>query len=175
MEVEPTLHGLIEDFERDHWWYRSLRGLALRSLRRHRSKENDLLLDAGCSTGHLMRELRGLVPSVGFDMSMPALELARRNTAEPLCQADVRSLPFADGSFGAVVSLDVLSYLPEIDDATALQEMSRVLGRNGILILNLPAHDFLRGGHDTAVGTLRRYSSRQRSSGIASLPVVTPS
>ena len=52
--------------------------------------------------------------------------------------ADVRALPFASGSFDAVVSLSTLDHFASTDEiAASLAELRRVLGRDGQLVLTL--------------------------------------
>jgi hypothetical protein len=56
-----------------------------------------------------------------------------------------------------VVSLDVL-YFEGVDERKAMSEFRRVLKDGGVLVLNLPAFDILRGEHDLAVSGVRRYT-----------------
>lgn len=54
---------------------------------------------------------------------------ARACGACPTVQADVRSIPFPDGYFGAAIASHVLEHLDSPDDAVAaLNEMERVAG-----------------------------------------------
>jgi SAM-dependent methyltransferase len=65
-------------------------------------------------------------------------------------------MPFRDGAFAAVVSLDVLSHAA-VDPPRALAEMRRVLAPGGRLVLNLPAFGWLRSAHDARVHNSRRF------------------
>jgi SAM-dependent methyltransferase len=80
------------------------------------------VLDVGCGTGRGIRYLREHVPGVraeGCDPSGDLLRIARENHAIPddrLHHGDMASLPFAPGSFDAVMSLGVLHHVPNPDD-----------------------------------------------------------
>ena len=108
----------------------------------------------------------GLVPAllgqgwaiVGIDISaLIVAEALVRNPGLEACQADVRCLPFAAGSFDAVFSGSTLDHL---DSATAigegLVEIARVLRPGGQLILTMdnPANPliYLRNGPLLALG-----------------------
>lgn len=148
--------------EDDHWWYRALRGQVVNCLS---SLPPDFhLLDAGCGSGGMLARVRERFPHAtltGLDLNQRALELTEaRQTHTRLFQGTVDRLPFADASFNAVLSLDVI-YHRDVDDAAALREMRRVLQTGGALFLNVPAFDFLRGSHDIAINTARRYTRPQ--------------
>jgi SAM-dependent methyltransferase len=68
-------------------------------------------------------------------------------------------LPFKDNCFDVLLSIDVLYHRQVYDDTLALKELYRVLKKGGNLILHLAAFEFLRGPHDKAVHTQRRYTS----------------
>ena len=97
------------------------------------AKPGERILDVGCGPGFYVDELLERVgPAgsvVGIDRSPQMLELAARRTEEhanvELHEADATSLPVADGSFDAVVSVQVLEYVPDI--ARALAEVGRAL------------------------------------------------
>jgi SAM-dependent methyltransferase len=95
---------------------------------------------------------------VGVDLSPLALALARTRGPLALVRATVGALPFAGGTFDAVVAADVLYHRAVPDDVAALVELGRVCRAGGVVVLNLPAHAWLRGPHDAQVHTARRYS-----------------
>jgi ubiquinone/menaquinone biosynthesis C-methylase UbiE len=90
-------------------------------------------LDLSCGPGMLTRQLVAQSEGrrvVGVDLSRAMLERAR--TAAPsavLVRADAASLPFGDGSFGAVVNLAALDLYP--DAPRVIAESARVLARGG--------------------------------------------
>jgi SAM-dependent methyltransferase len=57
-----------------------------------------------------------------------------------------------------VTSFEVVYHLGVANDICALQEMRRVLKPDGLLLLRVPGHDWLRGEHDRLVHTRHRYS-----------------
>jgi 2-polyprenyl-6-hydroxyphenyl methylase / 3-demethylubiquinone-9 3-methyltransferase len=96
-----------------------------------------LILDAGCGGGLVSRELAAAgVEVVGIDLGLGSLNAARR--AVPVRFRPVlgrlESLPFADGSFDAVVAADVLEHIPDLPGA--VRELARVLRPGGRLLLD---------------------------------------
>lgn len=93
------------------------------------------LLDIGCGTGHHLARLRerGFQAS-GVDGSAAMLDEARRqNPNLDLRLAIVDRLPFADGSFDAALSIEVLRYVP--DPIPMLEECARILRSGGVAVL----------------------------------------
>jgi len=87
-------------------------------------------LDLGCGDGHLLDLLaaRGIA-AIGIDPSPAELALARGHV---VCGRG-EQLPFADRSFGAVVSHLALSIL--VEPAPAIAELARVLVPGGTLAI----------------------------------------
>ncbi|MBK6942933.1 MAG: class I SAM-dependent methyltransferase [Planctomycetes bacterium] len=154
--MDPSEYRRIFEHEDDHFWYRALHRLARRELERFRPRTTGRVLDAGCGTGGFLARVGG--KTVGIDFSPIALAFASRRGLERLARADMTRLPFTDGTFDAVMSLDVLYHRAVADDAAALGECARVLVPGGIVVLNVPAHPELRGAHDAIIHTARRYS-----------------
>ncbi|MEL6715029.1 MAG: class I SAM-dependent methyltransferase [Planctomycetota bacterium] len=112
------------------------------------------VLDDCCGFGRHSLALRERhVPVVGIDLSFDLLaasaELPRADELlrGRLARADMRSLPFAEGTFGAVLNLFTsFGYLGDEDDARALAEMSRVLAPGGTLVMDLMNPTVVRDG-----------------------------
>lgn len=148
-------HDILRTAEEHHWWYAVLHRLVLSELSR-RIPPGAAILDAGCGTGGMMSRLYDW-DAQGVDLSPAAITHCQSRGLEKTMQASVSELPFADASFDAVLSLDVL-YHRQVDEPAALKEMTRVLKPGGFLLINLPAFNCLRGAHDKAVCGSRRYT-----------------
>lgn len=109
------------------------------------------ILDAGCGEGFVLDRLRG---GFGVDISAPALAYARQRLDDPVNQANLYNLPFADNSFDLVVCLEVLEHLPE--PGHGLAELLRVA--RWFVLVSVPHEpwfrtaNFLRGKHLAALG-----------------------
>src|SRR5688572_17343354 len=145
-----------------HWWYVGVRREVERWLDTLQARDGERLavLDAGCGTGGLLANLRSDARRVGIEISAEGIRRARTRSGAALVQGSVATLPFADESFDAVVSIDVLCHSGVVE-RQAVEEASRVLRPGGLFLVQLPAFDFLRGEHDAAVWTKRRYRRGQ--------------
>lgn len=69
-------------------------------------RQIDKVLDLACGAGRHTRVLRERWWTVGLDLSMSLLKIARKESTDgPYVRADMRELPFADESFDLVVNL----------------------------------------------------------------------
>lgn len=153
-------HEALDAVERDHWWFTALRRLVAETLA-EAAPAPARVLDAGCSTGHLLAALPEDYERVGVDASAGAIALARR--LRPGIEFQVGSierLPLATASFDAALATDVVSAVGVADDARAVGELRRVLRPGGALLVQVAAYEWLRSGHDAAAGTARRYTAR---------------
>lgn len=89
------------------------------------------LLDLGCGIGHSYHLLEPR-ETVGVDISADALEGQERETVV----ADMRRLPFEEGEFASVLSVQSLEHVP--DPERVLAEVARVLAPDGVAIFVTP-------------------------------------
>lgn len=157
--MEPREYELMAGLEDRMWWYRAAHANLMLALGKPPATANPLL-DAGCGTGGFLRRLGQARPglaAVGLDISGQALALARSRVAARLCAGSVNALPFADDSFAAVASIDVLCHRA-VEPLKALSEAFRCLAPGGRLVLNLPAYAWLASAHDLRVHNDRRFT-----------------
>ncbi len=164
--MEDAQYHLLAEVEERHWWHCTLRRAVAEALARHAADRCLDLLDLGCGTGGLLRDLAsgdgpGAHRVVGVDRSPLALAYTRQRGASELAGCSVEALPFAGESFDAAITIDVLSHQSITSEATALGEIARVLRRGGLLVVQLSAFEWLRGEHDWSVHQARRYTRRQ--------------
>ena len=97
------------------------------------------ILDVGCGTGSQVGEIRNL----GFEVSglEPAAEMRRlaiaANPGVDIRDGSITALPYDDGTFDVVLALEVLRYLPAVDNEAAWREMLRLLRPGGTIIATM--------------------------------------
>ena len=157
--MEREQYAIMARREERHWWYTGMRRVALAVLEARLAGRRDLkLLDAGCGTGGTTLELTRFGSVVGVDLAWEALAPAKERGLARLARGSIEHLPFGSASFDVVTSFEVVYHLGVGNDICAFEEMRRVLKRGGLLLLRVPAHDWLRGEHDRLVHTRHRYT-----------------
>ena len=157
-------YRILFETEDSHWWLATRRDMVLDWVldwvRRRAAGGADLrLLDVGCGTGRLLRDLRELGDARGVDASDEAIGFAReRGVGDLVGKADFRHLPFVAESFDVITAVDTLEHIA--DDVGALEEWRRVLRPEGRLLIFVPAHRWLWSLQDEVSGHQRRYTTR---------------
>lgn len=157
--MQPDEYRKLADTEDRMWYFRALHRRRLHWLARLLPAGPARVLDAGCGTGGFIRRLRTTRPEwsvTGVDLSAQAVGLARERSGAEIVQGSLTALPFADGSFDAVSTGDVLYHIA--DPRAAVGEMTRVLRPGGVLVVNEPAYRWLWSYHDEAVESKHRFS-----------------
>jgi SAM-dependent methyltransferase len=159
--VKPEEYEILYREEGRHWWYGGMQAITGALLNRwYRPGAGLRILDGGCGAGAAMTTYLAEYGVVtGFDLSMLALGFCRMRRAERLARASITHLPFAAQTFDLATSFEVLYERGVPNDFHAVGEFFRILARGGRLLLRLPAYDWLRGRHDEAVHTARRYTA----------------
>lgn len=169
------------ELESHYWWFVARRRLALKLLKKYLPRRSDpsdksdpsdsrprtatpqhrntatppTVLDLGCGTGAVLKDLSEFSNPVGLDMSQVALGFCRTRGLSHLIVGRGENLPIRNDSVDAVVALDVFEHIE--DHAAAFAEASRVLKPGGVLVLSVPAFMSLWGPHDVALMHFRRY------------------
>jgi len=116
---------------------------------------NKTILDIGCGTGFLLKKLQNFGKAYGVDCAQQALDYCRKRGLENVKKGNILDIPFSDNQFDIVLALDILEHVG--DDGRALREISRILKKNGIAVIFVPACQFLWGITDEISHHFRRY------------------
>ena len=98
------------------------------------------VLDLACGMGRHMQELESIgYTTIGCDLSFTMLSTGMSEYgAMKMARADMRTLPFRDGTFAALVSFFTsFGYFPtEDENLQVVREMSRVLDRGAVFLFD---------------------------------------
>lgn len=158
LSEEFNLHARLEDY---HWWFRARREIILEVLKDYvPAKADRLVAEIGCGTGGNLKFLQGHYRVIGVDVSPDATRYAAQRVDCPILLGDFReTLSDRWEHIDGVLCADVLEHVQ--DDKTFLRDLLARMKRGGILLVTVPAHQFLWSRHDEILGHYRRYSARQ--------------
>jgi len=94
------------------------------------------LVDLACGSGAFLKDLAASLPRAhifGLDLSMAYLDQSRRRAGQPVIQAKMEQLPFADKSLDAVTCIYLFHELPPRYRPVIAAELARILKPGGLL------------------------------------------
>ncbi len=116
------------------------------------------ILEIGTGTGFIAEKLQ----QMGFhieasDCTPNGLEHAFKRGIKTLYQFDLFNPPFQE-AFDVICLFDVLEHLK--DERLAIENLKKMLKPQGMIILTVPAHQWLWSSDDELAGHHRRYSKK---------------
>jgi SAM-dependent methyltransferase len=162
--MERSEYHKLDHLEDRMWWFAASHRNLL-TLSRQKvpfDAGGQPILDAGCGTGGFLAQLSARYPNralFGLDVSALACQRAAAKSARPVCVGSINALPFPEGVFAAVFSIDVLCH-SAVDERSAVLQFRRCLADNGCLVVNVPAYSWMLSRHDAAVHNVRRYTTK---------------
>lgn len=120
------------------------------------------ILNAGCGSGELSFLLANAGHRVlGIDPASEYIQVAQRSAASLGrldCSFVVSTIEDFTAStlFDCVIATDVLEHIE--NDAIAFERLASLVRPGGLIILTVPASQWLFGYHDESLGHFRRYS-----------------
>jgi SAM-dependent methyltransferase len=157
--MEAEEYAIMRAAEDRHWWYAGVHDLILRIVRTETRKQGRPLtmLDAGCGTGRLCQLLQPLGDVAGCDLHPLAVTAAAARGVQPVWQTDLVEADLGADRYDLITAIDVLYHRAVTDEERMLANLRRALRPGGCLLVQVAAFEALRGTHDVAVHTRRRY------------------
>lgn len=159
--MEKNEYFRMYNLETSFWWYKILHELVDFTIRKYKPEGEIKILDAGCGTGRIMEILQKYGMVDGIDFSEDAVYYAKKRGLQNIVTADLNTHRFEKNSYHTVVCIDVLYHRGIQDEAAVVRKFYDTLKPGGILIINLPAFEYLRRSHDITVHTRKRYRKKE--------------
>lgn len=154
--MKKTEFEHLAKMEEKYWWHAGRLRIIQKQLQLiNKDKSNTQILNIGCGTGGTVPLLEQYGEVVNVDVSKEAIKYCEDKGVKNIHLYNGRNLPFSDSSFDIGVALDVLEHIK--DDDEALMEWWRVLKPGGVLVMTVPAYQWLWSKHDDNLHHFRRY------------------
>jgi hypothetical protein len=154
--INPAEVAELAKAERESWWHRGMRHILFRLLDPLvAGRSIRTAVEAGWGSGDLARALQAR-----YDWRVFPLAIGWEGLygVERMARADPGALPFRDGLFDAVFSIDIIGNVPPGQEGQPLRELTRMLAPKGLLVLRVPALELFRSRHSEFVGEQQRYT-----------------
>ncbi len=161
--MQPEAYRLNYQYEETHWWFLARREILVSMIsdlqkRRLLAYDSPKLLDYGCGTGGLTQTLGMFGDVLGVDGNEEAISYCRKRGLQNIKQITSTN-ELQNETFDFVGSFDVLEHVH--DDVGLIKEFYRILKPNGLLLLTVPAYQWLWGGEDEVSKHVRRYTKSE--------------
>jgi SAM-dependent methyltransferase len=144
---------------KDHYIDRASRANAVRCLKKFTPGTPPTIIDIGCSSGFMLRDLRAAMPAanlIGSDyIAGPLDALAAEMPDVPFIQFDLMDCPLPDRFVDGICLLNVLEHVP--DDERAVKHLYRILRPGGVVAIEVPSGPDLYDVYDKQLMHFRRY------------------
>ncbi len=155
--MKEEFYDELSDLVNWHWWYKGRKSVVMRQLEKYSDAASDHdILDIGCGPGGMLNDLLRFGKVYGLDSSFKSIKICRKKGFSETFHSNVENLPFRDSSFSKVLMLDVLEHVNH--DREVLHEAIRVCKPGGMILLTVPAFQFLWGDIDIVTHHKRRYT-----------------
>ena len=142
----------------EQFWFKSKKDL-INILLNKIGRKNLKILNIGAGTGADLEIMNRFGNIYIIDVNKKALDLIPSNLYSEKKVCDATVLPYQNDFFDIVCSFDVFEHIK--NDKKAVLEAHRVLKKRGLLLLTVPAFNFLFSAHDKALLHYRRYSKKK--------------
>lgn len=160
--MEKLYYKEYYKLERKHWWFTARLKILRTVLSRFVSLLNTdelEILNAGAATGatSVMLQEFGRVISLEYDKG--CYEFLKEVIEKDVVNGSLTELEYQNETFDMVCAFDVIEHIE--DHEKAVSEIYRVLKKDGLAYITVPAFQFLWSDHDVINHHFRRYTKKE--------------
>lgn len=116
------------------------------------------ILDVGTNDGRNIPVLKEYGEVYAIDLDKKNLPLSEFYNPKEVKVMDVTNLKYTKEKFDLICNFDILEH---VDDKLAVENIKRVLKKEGHCFVTVPAFNFLFSSHDKALKHQRRYNPKE--------------
>ncbi|TLP39622.1 class I SAM-dependent methyltransferase [Arcobacter arenosus] len=153
--MESFAYKDIQNQEKNHWWFKARREIIREKLNKLNIKKDSTILEIGCGTGGNIPMLKKYGKVYAIEMDDYAIEISSKHNIQIKKASFPIENPF-ENKFDLICMFDVLEHIE--NDIVALEQIKKMLTKDGILIITVPAYTWLYSTHDKFLHHKRRYT-----------------
>lgn len=158
--MDERAYEFIRDNQFNHWWWHGKRRVIESTLHHFfHSKQQIEFLDIGSGYGALIPTLRRWGEVDCIEPHTDAHEMLKDLGARNIYTFTDFPLEYPDRKYDCVCLFDVLEHLPDDQHALSIIK-NHLLTHNGLLLITVPAYQWLWSTHDELHKHFRRYVKR---------------
>lgn len=155
--MDESLLQQYPEVERDHFWWVSRREFVRSLIRGAELGREPRVLDVGCGSGVLARELKTFGANVAaIDVAAHAEWDSAVTDGVHFREGDYLEVSSELGSHDCVLALDVMEHIE--DESGFVSAIERNVRPGGLIILTVPAYQWMWSRHDDINHHFRRYT-----------------
>jgi SAM-dependent methyltransferase len=147
---------MMAEREKTYWWHIGRLRVIQGYVQRAKNKKKFTILNIGCGTGGTIDMLESFGETENVDISDEAIKFMRKHGYKRITKVNDIKLPFNAKTYDMVGAFDVLEHIEK--HVEALKEWKRVIKDDGVIIITVPAYQWLWSGHDVSLHHKRRYT-----------------
>ena len=155
MRSKDNYERFFWSVEDRHFWFKGRQDLIKRFIPNEKIK----ILDVGCASGGNLKSLDPKHDLYGIDLSKEAIKTAKERDLKNVFVANAENFPFKDNEFDLIICSDLLEHVK--DDQIVLNEIYRVLKKDGKAVIGVPAFNSLWTEFDEINQHYRRYTRKR--------------
>jgi len=156
--MEQYLYREMYEQQNKHWWFVGRTKIILSLINKYlRNTQKPIkILDIGCGTGKMLREMSSFGEAYGLDSSEEAISFCKQYCSQKVMKGFLpNENPYRNQVFDLILALDVLEHIE--DDREVIKCIYEMLSDSGYGIITVPAYMFLWSNHDEVHNHKRRY------------------
>ena len=162
--MDPCIYKLHIENEQEHWWYKARREIISSIISKFVFKNNKLkILDFGAGSGTNTIALSHYGEVYVYEKNKNALQHLKKKF-EKISNIFVLDTINENIFFDLIIASDVIEHIKNDDEV--IEFFSKVLKKDGNILITVPAYNFLYTERDKVIGHFRMYNSNMHKKKI---------